>query len=120
MSTIKMAVGIDIVEISDFKESMNDRIIKRIFTSHEIGHCRNKCDPMKHFAARFAAKEAIIKAFSFMDIGLTMDCIEINNQIGSNIPSVSIDSTETDGFHVQISLSHSARSAIASALVLQQ
>lgn len=58
--------GIDIVEISRFKKSKkrwgNDFLTK-IFTKGEIEYSRKRRFQDQHFAARFAAKEAVLKAF---------------------------------------------------------
>ena len=45
-------------------ERWQDRFVERVFTDDEIAYCRSRRDPAPHFAARFAAKEAFIKAWS--------------------------------------------------------
>ncbi|MFH0812736.1 MAG: holo-ACP synthase [Pseudomonadota bacterium] len=59
-----MEIGIDIIEIARI-----DRLLKkypnfrhRIFTEQEIAYCEQKKYPAQHYAARFAAKESIMKA----------------------------------------------------------
>ncbi|MEO0445415.1 MAG: holo-ACP synthase, partial [Verrucomicrobiota bacterium] len=59
-------IGVDVVEIKRIQQSMDrlgDAFLNRVFTAGE----RSYCEPMKfaarHYAARFAAKEAIAKAF---------------------------------------------------------
>jgi len=56
--------GVDIVEISRFKEIVlrNDRFITDIFTEREREYCQSMKDPYLHFAGRFAAKESYAKA----------------------------------------------------------
>ena len=72
-------VGTDIIEIDRFKHAHNkygDRFLTRIFSKREIAHCNKYKDPERRFAARFAAKEAVVKALgegfgkhiSFQDI----------------------------------------------------
>ena len=59
-------IGIDIVEtarIRDSLEKFGDRFLNRCFTADEIAYCRSMKFPELHLAARFAAKEAISKAF---------------------------------------------------------
>jgi holo-[acyl-carrier protein] synthase len=59
-------IGIDIVEtarIRDSLEKFGDRFLNRCFTPDEIAYCRSMKFPELHFAARFAAKEAVSKAF---------------------------------------------------------
>ena len=59
------SIGVDIEEIGRFKKmsySRNRNFYEKIFTGGEIAYCLSKDDPYSHFAARFAAKEAVIKA----------------------------------------------------------
>src|SRR5438552_1635772 len=58
-------IGIDLVELSDFGRTLGrsgDRFIQRIYTEREIQYCRSQPHPSQSFAARFAAKEATMKA----------------------------------------------------------
>jgi len=59
-------IGIDIVETSRIEESMErfgDRFLGRLFTEKEQAYCESMRFPARHYAARFAAKEAISKTF---------------------------------------------------------
>jgi holo-[acyl-carrier protein] synthase len=61
-----LGTGVDIVEtarIRDSLEKFGDRFLQRCFLPGEIEYCRSMKFPELHFAARFAAKEAISKAF---------------------------------------------------------
>ena len=65
---MKTYCGTDIIEIERIKKSI-ERIgrpfINRIFTPNEIRYCESKNNvKYQHYAARFAAKEAIFKAIS--------------------------------------------------------
>jgi holo-[acyl-carrier protein] synthase len=58
-------IGIDIVEIDRIRSLIKrygDRFVERVFAPCEISYCRNKKDPSQSFAARFAVKEAFVKA----------------------------------------------------------
>lgn len=58
--------GIDIVEISRFKNAKKrwgKNFLNKIFTENEIGYSKKRRFQDQHFAARFAAKEAVLKAF---------------------------------------------------------
>jgi len=58
-------IGIDIVHIPKFKKAVErwgDKIKKRIFTKGELAYCEKGRFAEQHLAARFAAKEAFIKA----------------------------------------------------------
>src|SRR5512145_575958 len=60
-----LGAGVDIVEIARLRhaiERSKDRFIQRVFTPAEQQFCNRHADPAQHFAARFAAKEALFKA----------------------------------------------------------
>jgi holo-[acyl-carrier protein] synthase len=60
-----VGIGIDAAEIDRIRSTIaryGDRFICRIFTEQEIAYCRRHRDPAPSFAARFAAKEATMKA----------------------------------------------------------
>ena len=60
-----LGTGVDIVDIERFRrinERLKDRFIARVFTPGEQEFCLKRRDPVPHFAARFAAKEALFKA----------------------------------------------------------
>ena len=52
----------DIYRIAKTIERYGDRFVLRIFTDHEVAYCRRRREPSIHFAGRFAAKEAAMKA----------------------------------------------------------
>jgi holo-[acyl-carrier protein] synthase len=57
--------GVDIAEVSRLRESIarfGDRFLRRIFTDGEIQYCEKKASRFESYAARFAAKEAGMKA----------------------------------------------------------
>ncbi len=60
-----VGLGIDITEVSRIREAIERRgraLVKRVFTPAEIAYCEGHRDPYERFAARFAAKEAGMKA----------------------------------------------------------
>lgn len=61
-----LGTGIDIIEVSRIRashERFGDRFLRRILLAPEISYCLSHKFPAPHLAARFAAKEAISKAF---------------------------------------------------------
>lgn len=61
-----LGVGIDIVEVSRIRasyEKYGERFLRRILLPSEMSYCLSYKHPAPHLAARFAAKEAISKAF---------------------------------------------------------
>jgi len=65
---MKISCGTDIIEIERIKnviEKTNSKFITEVFTPNEIEYCESKKNSKyEHYAARFAAKEAIYKAIS--------------------------------------------------------
>ncbi|SNZ08432.1 holo-[acyl-carrier protein] synthase [Persephonella hydrogeniphila] len=78
---MQIYTGIDIVENNRIKKAVEkhgDRFLKRVFTEDEIDYCSKKADSIPCLAARFAVKEAFIKAFSqAFGINLPLKSIEI-------------------------------------------
>jgi holo-[acyl-carrier protein] synthase len=79
-----LGLGNDILEIDRIREtieSQGERFLKRVFTEKERVYCTQYADPAPHYAARFSAKEAIVKALgsgfgahaSFLDIEIIND-----------------------------------------------
>jgi len=77
-------VGIDVVDVTRIDallEKYAERFQQRVFTQDEILYCRARSNPGLHFAARFAAKEAAVKALGtgigqgirFRDIEIALD-----------------------------------------------
>ena len=65
---MQVTCGTDIIEIDRIKESietLQDKFLHRVYTENEINYCESKKNvKYQHYAARFAAKEAIFKAIS--------------------------------------------------------
>ena len=64
MSTI-IGLGLDATDIPRIAGTIDrygERFIQRVFTDGEIAYCRSRREPAVHFAGRFAAKEAAMKA----------------------------------------------------------
>ena len=60
-----VGIGIDIVDLSRFQRLLDrhgQRFLSKTFTDEEIAYCQSRKNPVQHFAARFAAKEAMFKA----------------------------------------------------------
>lgn len=65
--SMALAIGADLVEVARVRracERHGDRFIQRVFSAGEIGYCRGLGNPFPSYAARFAAKEAVAKAFA--------------------------------------------------------
>lgn len=58
-------IGIEIVDVGRFKAAMErwgERLLKRLFTENELAYCLGRRRAAEHLAARFAAKESLVKA----------------------------------------------------------
>ena len=64
---ILVGLGADVIEVERIRgvlERQGERFLARVFTEEERAYCSKMSFPHKHFAARFAAKEAVSKAFT--------------------------------------------------------
>jgi len=58
-------IGIDVVEVARLRASVErrgERFLRRVFTPEEVAFCTSRPRRYEHLAARFAAKEAVLKA----------------------------------------------------------
>jgi holo-[acyl-carrier protein] synthase len=58
-------LGMDLVDIARFRLALRrsgDRLLRRVYTTGERAYCDAKVDPVPHYAVRFAAREAFLKA----------------------------------------------------------
>lgn len=72
-------VGIDIVDIDRIRNSIKnfgDDFLYRVYTESEVEYCMKRRDPHPSLAARFAAKEAVIKALT-TDESIPLKDIEV-------------------------------------------
>ena len=75
----RVRVGCDVVEVEDVQDSLaafGDRYLRKVFTAREINDCRGS-NRLHRLAARFAAKEAVIKAFAEPDMSFPWHEIEV-------------------------------------------
>ena len=96
---VPSGVGTDIIAVGRIAAMMQSRgmaFLERWFTAREIRYCSSKAVPSRHFAARFAAKEAVAKALPLAwDGPLPWRSIEIAND-PSGAPSVSLSGAILD------------------------
>ena len=121
-----LGVGIDIIETERIKESIEkfgDAFLKKVFTQTEINYCDNKFNKYQHYAARFAAKEAIYKAMtSGWQEGVGWQDIEIvNEKNGMPLvkPSGKLKTFLSDDKDLRISISHSQNYVTAVAIIFK-
>ena len=74
-----LSVGNDIVENSRIKETLEkfgEKFLEKVYTQEEVTYCLSKKDPIPHLSARFACKEAFIKAIE-LENGKVLEMKEI-------------------------------------------
>jgi holo-[acyl-carrier protein] synthase len=118
-----LGLGIDVIEISRIRDAMErhgNRFRKRIFTDVEQGYCEKMPQPLLHYAARFAAKEAFSKAVGLgMTQGIRWVDIGVENE-PSGAPRLRLEGRAADhagrlgawATHVSLSHSHGVAAAV--------
>lgn len=115
---MKIACGTDIIEINRVKksiENVGEKFIETIFTKDEIDYCESKkSQKYQHYAARFAAKEAIFKALSkYLDQNICdWQNFEVLNDDNGK-PSVNLKNNIESIESIDISISHCKDYAVA-------
>ncbi len=122
-----LGIGTDIVEclrIAQMIERHGDIFINRVYTDHEIEYCRARKAATQHFAGRWAAKEAVLKALGTgWRRGIRWRDVEVRNQ-ESGQPTIAMsggarDVVEQSGIReMLISISHCRSHATAYALAI--
>ena len=118
--------GIDIVDITRFDrflETGNQPLLQRLFTAGEREYCAGRKNSAQHYALRFAAKEAFLKALgtglrgglSWQDIEVVHDCygkpaFRFTGVAGKYVAEIAL----TRSF---LSLSHDGNCAVASVIL---
>ena len=117
-----IAIGIDLVEVSRLVEVFRrrgDRFRARVFTESEINYCESLGSKFASYAARFAAKEAVMKALGTgWSDGVGWKDIEVVSKPGI-APAITLHKRalsrmgEIGASRVHVSLTHSGDLAIA-------
>ena len=117
-----IGIGVDLVECSRIERSLErfgEKFLRRVFTPAEVAYCSSKRNKIERLAARFAAKEAALKALGTgLRHGITWQQVEVRRQPGSR-PTIAFSGVAAQYAarlgvkHVSLSLSHTAEQAIA-------
>ena len=121
-----VGTGIDIAEVPRIEASIarfGDRFLHRIFTEAEIRYCESKANRVERYAARFAAKEAAMKALGTgWNHGVTWRDVEVRRQPGGR-PTIAFHGKAAEfaaklgAVHIALSLSHTKEYAIAQVIL---
>jgi holo-[acyl-carrier protein] synthase len=121
-----LGTGIDIAEVPRIRQSIarfGDRFLRRIYTEGEIRYCDSKANRVERYAARFAAKEAAMKALGTgWSHGVRWRDCEVSRMPGGR-PTIIFYGKAGEiaarlGMkHAALSLSHTAEQAIAQVIL---
>ena len=118
----KFYPGVDIIDVDRIKiliEKYEDKFLSKVFNKEEQDYCNSKHNPFIHFAGKFAAKEAVMKAVFFSrklsSIGFK-DISIINDKNGAPIVFIHGNSEK----NINISISHTNDQAIAFAILKEK
>lgn len=114
-------IGVDLVDAGAFKRRFEwrDDILREIFSDAELAYCGEQACPWQHLAARFAAKEAMLKALgsglagamTWRDVEVTRDEAGVPGLVFHGATSVAL---AREGLNqARVSLSHTQTHAIA-------
>ena len=117
-----VGTGIDIAEVPRVAQAIarfGDRFLQRIYTEGEIRYCDSKANRVERYAARFAAKEAAMKALGTgWNHGVRWRDIEVRRAPGGR-PTIAFHGKAAEfaaklgAARVALSLSHTTEQAIA-------
>lgn len=116
-------IGTDIIEIERLRKAYSRKgqaFLNKIFTEKEKKYCLKFKDSIPHFAARFAAKEAVVKAIG-VGFGkeITFKDIEVINDLNGK-PEIKVSmnlQSKFDFSDILITISHSEKYAIAFCII---
>jgi len=121
-----LGIGVDLIEVARIREAharFGDRFVRRILHESEIAYCLSHKDAGPFLAARFAAKEAISKAFG-TGIGAELGWTDMEvARHASGAPYVVLHGLGQELFQrrrahaLHISLSHTEHHAVAQAVL---
>ena len=122
-------IGVDLVQISRMREVISrweERFVRRVFTEGEIAYCRARRDPVPHFAARFAAKEAGLKALGTgLRLGIHWRELEVVRERGQ-APALVLSGRSHEigrargGSRMLLALTHDGDYAMAQAMLVSE
>jgi holo-[acyl-carrier protein] synthase len=121
-----VGTGIDIAEVPRIAESIQrfgERFLRRVFTEGEIRYCDSKANRVERYAARFAAKEAAMKALGTgWQRGVRWRDVEVAHEPGGR-PTILFHGKAAEYFarlgaaRVALSISHTAEQAVAQVIL---
>lgn len=116
--------GVDVLHVDTMRRALRDDAgwPAAVFTPAEIADCAGRPDPARHYAARFAAKEALLKGLGLRppDLGVFRD-IEVRvTRDGTEVAlhgRVAAAAASLGTVHPHLSLAHTSEHAIATVII---
>ena len=122
---LKFTCGTDIIEVSRIQESiekLGETFLNKVYTPFEIEYCNSKKQmKYQHFAARFAAKEAIFKAISDLlkeKYEITWTDVEIRNDEKGKPRVYFLNKPYETIEQIDLSMSHLKEYAMATCIIV--
>ena len=111
-------IGIDLIEIERLERALRrrPRLAARLFTDAELEYARARRRPGRHLAARFAAKEAAVKALGIGGFGLREVEVVAGEPPKLRLHGRAAEVAAERGVELAVSLTHSRDHAAAVAL----
>ena len=112
-------VGLDLLEIDRLEQALRrrPRLAERLFTEEELRYARARRRPGRHLAARFAAKEAVVKALAPAGgIGPSQIVVVAGEPPAVRLRGRAAAAAAAAGVEVRVSLTHSREFAAAVAV----
>lgn len=121
-----VGIGVDLVELSRMAIVLQrtPSFGARVFTESEHAYCVARRDPAERFAARFAAKEAVLKALGLGLWSVPLNAIEVTRDADSGQPSILLHAAAADAANRRaisswrLSITHTERVAVAVAVAI--
>ena len=122
---MSLSLGTDLIQVERIRRAVTrwgDRFLNRVFTKEEINYCKKKKLPEISLAARFAAKEAAMKALGTgLSRGVSWKDFEVIRNPGAK-PEMKLSEKIKKRFgnkKILISLTHTQDQALAVALLIE-
>jgi holo-[acyl-carrier protein] synthase len=122
---VVIGIGIDIVEVRRISRALQggDEMANRVFTEKELEYCRARKNQFQHFAGRFAAKEAALKALGTgWQEGIRWKDVEVvSDKLGKPLLNFQRRAKEffdaSGAQHAHVTITHAKEYAVAAVIL---
>jgi len=124
---LKILQGIDLIKVERMERMIGRSgrtFLDRVFSAAEQDYCGSKRMKFEHYAARFAAKEAVLKALKIRPRkGQRLSGIEVVRE-ATGKPSIALSAESRKQFHlpmkaqIELSIAHEREYAIATVVIV--